>query len=206
MLWTGSRAVSQSLVAVVARDPICMAADSVAVTVGTATEGSFCSFGSPGAEGGIRIGWLDAAGPGAANGSAPVTSVYKNRQVRVRYGCMRTLSGLVVPETPPPTGSPEADEMMVRARCQHGVVVVSLPVSGLPRVPPPPSPAQAPGAAPRQELRPRQARERRGLRLNGVHAEGIMTAGNSSSLTTSRGRSARHEADQGETDVFTHRC
>ena len=36
--------------------PICMAADSVAVTVGTATEGSFCSFGSPGAEGGIRIG------------------------------------------------------------------------------------------------------------------------------------------------------
>lgn len=116
-------------------------------------------------------------------------------------------SGLVVPETPPPARSPKADEMMVRARCQHGAVVVSLPVSGLPRVPPPPSPAQAPGAsALRKELRPRQARERRGLRLNGVHAEGITTAGNSASLTTSRGRSARHEADQGETDVFTHRC
>jgi hypothetical protein len=167
---------------------------------------SICrALGSPAAvEDSIGTGDLDASG--GANGSAPGTSVYKNRQVRVGYGRMRTLSGLVVPETPPPARSPEADEMMVRARCQHGVVVVSLPVSGLPRVPPPPSPAQAPGAAPRKELRHRQARERRGLRLNGVHAEGITTAGNSSSLTTSRGRSARHEADQGETDVFTHRC
>ncbi len=158
----------------------------------------------PAVEDNIGAGDLDASG--GANGSASGTSVYKNRQVRVGYGRMRTPSGLVVPETPPPARSPEADEVMVRARCQHGAVVVSLPVSGLPHVPSPPSPAQAPGAAPRKEIRSRQAPERCGLRLNGAHAEEITTAGSSSSLTTSRGRFARYEADQGETDVFTHRC
>ena len=148
----------------------------VILRVGAWPEGSALldlpGAGEPGRRRGqVGAGDLDASG--GANGSASGTSVYKNRQVRVGYGRMRTPSGLVVPETLPPARSPEADEVMVRARCQHGAVVVSLPVSDLPHVPPPPSPAQAPGAAPRKELRPRHRPERRGLRVNGAHAEEI---------------------------------